>query len=90
MTKVKPIQEISKKWVRNTIEANHERIKGIIEAYLSGKQNFNWATRLLLTEDAKLSKRILNSLLGGNLTRRRQLSNWFNNFNFNAQEREAI
>lgn len=78
MIKIRPIQQISKKWLRNTLTANPERISGIIEAYLSGKQNFNWVAGLLKNEPSNLSWEILNSIQDGDSIRRRHLLRWLN------------
>ncbi len=46
------IQQAGERWVRNSIQANPDRIQGIIEAYFSGRQSLRWAAGLLKSEDA--------------------------------------
>ena len=56
------IQQAGERWVRNSIQANPDRIQGIVEAYFSGRQSLRWAVGLLKSEDAGIIFPILDAL----------------------------
>ena len=56
MSKIKTAEEASRRWVENSIQANPDRIYGILKVYFQGRQNLKWVTGLLKGEDAKLVK----------------------------------
>ena len=56
MSKIKTAEEASRRWVENSIQANPDRIHGVIRVYFQGRQNLKWVTGLLKGEDAKLVK----------------------------------
>ena len=67
------IEEASRRWVENSIRANPDRIRGIVEAYYRGKQSLNWASRLLKKEDGNLVMTILNTFQSVDAEKRRSL-----------------
>lgn len=54
MPRVKTTEEASRRWVENSIQANPDRIHGIVKAYFRGRQSLKWAAGLLKSEDEKL------------------------------------
>ena len=61
MPKVKTAEEASKRWVENSIQANPDRIHGIVKAYFQGRQSLKWAAGLLKSEDRNLVNPVLEA-----------------------------
>jgi len=61
MPKVKTAEEASKRWVENSIQANPDRIHGIVKAYFQGRQSLKWAAGLLKGEDVKLVRATIDA-----------------------------
>ena len=61
MPKIKTVEEASRRWVNNSIQANPDRIYGIIKTYFQGRQSLKWAVSLLKNEDWTLVSKTLET-----------------------------
>lgn len=61
MPRIKTVEEASKRWVENSIQANPDRIQGIVRAYFQSRQSLKWAAGLLKSEDRNLVSSVLDA-----------------------------
>jgi hypothetical protein len=75
--KVKDLALSAERWRQNTLRNEGDWIEGSIRAYLDGKQNLTWITRIIEASDIVAADTFRQLRGYGNQERYKALAEWF-------------